>query len=59
VLVRYNLNLNSTHVSIRVTSDSGLNAGEIATSLVDGRGSRSMGGGSVNGIVTPDKLFSM
>ena len=55
MLVRYKDN--KTFVSCRVTKESGDNAGLLMSEVMNGGGSKAMGGGSIDGILSIDQLF--
>lgn len=58
MLVRYDQQKKRTFVSCRVTEASGEDAGAIMHAFINGGGSRPMGGGSIDGILSLDELFS-
>lgn len=58
MLVRYDQEKQRTLVSCGVTESSGLDAGKIMAKFVNGGGSRGMGGGSVSGLLTLERLFT-
>jgi hypothetical protein len=57
ILFRYDMSANKTFVSARTTKESGINAGQLMKSLVNGGGSRYMGGGSVSTLLFPEQLL--
>ncbi len=58
MLFRYDLLNNKTFISTRTTEMSEVNAGVLMKKLIGGDGTKSMGGGSIQGLFFPEQLFS-
>lgn len=58
MLFRYDMKARKTFISTRSTQESNINAGLLMKQLIGGGGSKSMGGGSISGLLFPEQVLS-